>query len=113
MGVRRDPCVSQCEGPGQYRVASEDGALGVRRAADAWWIDDMRTGAEVICRGEAVSVFWGNGYHFDLPDPLDRGSVGHAVDVIEAPMPGLVKAVHVEAGATVAAGRRGWRCWRR
>ncbi len=94
------------EGPGQYRVASEDGALGVRRAADAWWVDDMRTGAEVICRGEAVSVFWGNGYHFIRPDPLDRGSVGHAVDVIEAPMPGLVKSVHVEAGATVAKGAR-------
>ncbi|ATG35103.1 methylcrotonoyl-CoA carboxylase subunit alpha [Phaeobacter piscinae] len=44
---------------------------------------------------------------FDCIDPLDRaGTAGGDTNVIEAPMPGLVKAVFAEAGADVKEGDR-------
>ena len=60
----------------------------------------MRTATQVV-------VFWGNGYAFDLIDPLDRGTHdASAAGVVEAPMPGLVKAVFVAHGAEVKRGDR-------
>ena len=41
------------------------------------------------------------------PDPLDRaGADAAGGNVIAAPMPGLVKAIHASAGQAVAAGDR-------
>ncbi len=57
--------------------------------------------------GDHVSVFWGNGYTFGIVDPLDvAASAGAGGGWIEAPMPGLVKAVFVSKGDNVAAGDR-------
>ena len=41
-----------------------------------------------------------------LPDPLDVAQAASGTDLIEAPMPGLVKAVFVTAGQSVAEGDR-------
>ncbi|KAG1715396.1 Methylcrotonoyl-CoA carboxylase subunit alpha, mitochondrial [Nymphon striatum] len=45
------------------------------------------------------------GVRFAIPDPLDVGSAaGAGGNVIEAPMPGLVRSVHAVVGDTVSAG---------
>jgi 3-methylcrotonyl-CoA carboxylase alpha subunit len=63
--------------------------------------------AKVVAHGAGVSVFWDDGYHFALPDPLARGTAaGAASGVVTAPMPGLVKAVFAAAGEAVTAGQR-------
>ena len=70
-----------------------------------WRVDGVSVGAEVVRHDAGLSVFWGNNYHFELPDPLDVAlDAGAAAGRIEAPMPGLVKAVFVKAGASVLAG---------
>ncbi|PRZ48439.1 acetyl/propionyl/methylcrotonyl-CoA carboxylase subunit alpha [Tritonibacter scottomollicae] len=57
--------------------------------------------------GNTITVFDGYGHQFEVIDPLDRASVaGGDMNVIEAPMPGLVKAVLVETGQTVKEGDR-------
>ncbi len=73
----------------------------------AWWINDVKSHARCVRRSGGVSVFLNGGYHFELPDPLsvacDAAVPG---DVIEAPMPGHVKAVFARAGDHVAKGDR-------
>jgi len=79
----------------------------VKRRGGAWWIDGAKTPAKIVRHGATVAVFFGNGYHFTVPDPLDvAGEAGGDGNVIEAPMPGLVKAVFAEAGQRVAKGDR-------
>lgn len=57
--------------------------------------------------GNTITVFDGYGHQFEVIDPLDRASAaGGDMNVIEAPMPGLVKAVLVETGQTVKEGDR-------
>ncbi|MDU8945860.1 acetyl/propionyl/methylcrotonyl-CoA carboxylase subunit alpha [Ovoidimarina sediminis] len=72
-----------------------------------WAVDGVPVPASIVCNGGNVSVFWGNNYHFQIPDPLARGgAAGMSGDVIEAPMPGQVKAVFAEPGAAVEKGMR-------
>jgi len=57
--------------------------------------------------GDRVAIFGASPVEFTVRDPLDRGAeAGGGAGLIEAPMPGLVKAVFVTAGAEVAAGDR-------
>ncbi|MEM1233882.1 MAG: biotin carboxylase N-terminal domain-containing protein [Pseudomonadota bacterium] len=69
-----------------------------------WWIDGTPTAARIHRDPGAVTVFYGTPYVFGLPDPLARGSAGQGADVIEAPMPGLLRDVMTQAGQTVAEG---------
>jgi 3-methylcrotonyl-CoA carboxylase alpha subunit len=70
-------------------------------------VDGTAIAAHPVHHAAGLSVFWGNGYHFRLCDPLDVVSKSDvAVARIEAPMPGLVKSVFVAAGDIVASGDR-------
>ncbi|MBM2576126.1 ATP-grasp domain-containing protein [Jannaschia sp. Os4] len=91
-------------GAGAFEVEVD----GVPHAvARGWRVDGDRVGAEVVPGPGRVDVFWGNAYSFAVPDPLDvAAAAGAGAGVVEAPMPGLVKAVDVEVGQTVAAGDR-------
>ncbi|WP_121064992.1 acetyl-CoA carboxylase biotin carboxylase subunit [Chachezhania antarctica] len=72
-----------------------------------WWVDDTKVLARTVRDGDDLTVFWGNGYPFRVIDPLARAEgAGASSDVIEAPMPGLVKALYAEAGQAVKAGDR-------
>ena len=98
-------------GPGSARVLSAGGGAGgqheVTFADGSWTVDGAPVPAEVVRHAAGISVFWGNNYHFTLPDPLDVATAAGAVaGRIEAPMPGLVKAVFVAPGDAVAAGAR-------
>lgn len=57
--------------------------------------------------GTRITVFEGYGQTFEIVDPLDRdASAAGDTNVVEAPMPGLVKAVFVEPGQLVQQGDR-------
>lgn len=71
------------------------------------WIIGSRLMPDVTHSGGAITVFDGYGLAFDVVDPLDRDArAGGDTNVIEAPMPGLVKAVFAKAGQVVAEGDR-------
>jgi len=86
----------------------EIGAARVKaRRADGLWRIDGDPAAPVAVDGRRVTVFAQYGLSFDLVDPLEReGAAGADADIIEAPMPGLVKAVYAQAGQAVARGDR-------
>ena len=91
-------------GRGAFEVQVGDMVHHVERG---WRIGGERVPAKVVVHGAGVSVFWEDGFHFEVPDPLARGgAAGAASGVVEAPMPGLVKAVFAQAGEAVVAGQR-------
>ena len=94
-------------GPEDFELRLDEVTHRLRRDAGLWWIDDARAPARVVAAPGRGTVFWGNGYDFDVADPLDRDA-GLAGDgnLIEAPMPGLVKAVFARQGQAVRAGDR-------
>ncbi len=93
--------------PGRFEAAVEDATHLVERRGADWWIDGAKTPANIARHGAQLSVFWGDGFHYTLPDPLATGDAAHhGGDVITAPMPGLLRAVFAEAGQGVAKGDR-------
>ncbi|MFO6465973.1 acetyl/propionyl/methylcrotonyl-CoA carboxylase subunit alpha [Jannaschia sp. KMU-145] len=99
--------VVTAHGAGTYAVDLGDGPVEVVRAPTGWVVDGRAVGAAWHRDPGRLTIFWGNAYPFDVTDPLDvAAAAGAASGVVEAPMPGLVKAVFVEAGAEVAAGAR-------
>ena len=95
------------EGPGAYSVDLGDGPVAAARGPSGWSVDGRPVHAEWSRAPGRLTVFWGNAYPFELPDPLDVGdAAGGGAGVVEAPMPGLVKSVHVAPGDAVEAGAR-------
>ena len=61
----------------------------------------------VAVSGSRITVFVDYGQALDIVDPLDRdASAAGDTNVIEAPMPGLVKAVFAQVGQAVQEGDR-------
>ncbi|MCD9146424.1 acetyl/propionyl/methylcrotonyl-CoA carboxylase subunit alpha [Pseudophaeobacter flagellatus] len=57
--------------------------------------------------GPVITVYADYGLRFEVIDPLERdATAGGDLNVVEAPMPGLVKAVFAKAGAEVKEGDR-------
>ena len=77
-----------------------------RRIAGSWVLSGDRL-PPVAQSGNTITVFDGYGHVFEVVDPLDRdASAGGDLNLIEAPMPGLVKAVFAKAGDAVKEGDR-------
>ncbi|MEP3333027.1 acetyl/propionyl/methylcrotonyl-CoA carboxylase subunit alpha [Sedimentitalea sp.] len=94
------------DGPGrQYWSVGEDEVIA-QQIGGRWQIggDPM---PETASADGVVTVFDAYGLAFDIIDPLERatGAAGDG-NLIEAPMPGLVKSVFAEVGQAVAAGDR-------
>ena len=71
------------------------------------WVLNGEPMPRVAVSGTTLTVFIDYGRSFDVIDPLDRdASATGDTNVIEAPMPGLVKAVFATAGQTVQEGDR-------
>ncbi|MGR3758778.1 acetyl/propionyl/methylcrotonyl-CoA carboxylase subunit alpha [Roseobacteraceae bacterium NS-SX3] len=71
------------------------------------WVAGGHPVPPVAQAGTTITVFDGYGLTFEVIDPLDRATAaGGDLNVIEAPMPGLVKAVFAEAGQEVKEGDR-------
>ncbi len=91
-------------GAGQFEVSVGEKVVSIERAG-GWRVDGAKSTAKIVASETVVSVFADSAYHFDLINPLDRdASAGGDASLIEAPMPGLVRAVSVTAGVEVAKG---------
>jgi 3-methylcrotonyl-CoA carboxylase alpha subunit len=95
------------QGAAHFEVDLGDVTHLLERHDGLWRIDGAQVPARVLTEPGRITVFFGNAYVFDHPDPLARGSAGQGTgDVVPAPMPGLLRAVFVGAGDTVVAGQR-------
>ncbi|GAA6181037.1 acetyl/propionyl/methylcrotonyl-CoA carboxylase subunit alpha [Shimia sp. NS0008-38b] len=95
------------DGTGDYTVTVGATIHRVAFRANSWWIDGSKVLARAAREGDELTVFWGNGYRFDVVDPLERADEELAGgNLIAAPMPGLVKAVFAQGGQHVAQGER-------
>ncbi|MGC9368908.1 MAG: acetyl/propionyl/methylcrotonyl-CoA carboxylase subunit alpha [Paracoccaceae bacterium] len=92
-------------GPDRHVVEIDGAAVEARREAGVWSLDGTRA-APAARAGGTISVFAGPGFHFTVVDPLARAAqAGAGGNLIEAPMPGLVKAVFVAQGEQVSEGQ--------
>jgi 3-methylcrotonyl-CoA carboxylase alpha subunit len=92
--------------PDAHDVLVEDRIVEARRVAGRWQLDG-EAAPEVALHGATVTVFSQYGLAFEIVDPLDRAaSRGGDMDLIEAPMPGLVRQVLARPGQAVAEGDR-------
>jgi len=80
--------------------------LSAERRAGRWYLDGHMAPAVAVA-GSVVTVFDGYGMGFDVIDPLARAA-GKSGDgnLIEAPMPGMVRLVDAKVGQKVTAGDR-------
>jgi 3-methylcrotonyl-CoA carboxylase alpha subunit len=105
---QEDPCdlVKRADGPDRqiWTVDGED--VLAERVRGAWRVGGVPMPAVAIA-GSVITVFDGYGLSLGLVDPLARaaGATGDG-NLVEAPMPGLVKAVFASPGQAVAAGDR-------
>ncbi|MCR9112601.1 MAG: ATP-grasp domain-containing protein, partial [Rhodobacteraceae bacterium] len=84
----------------------DDTIVSLRREGGHWRADGRKAPA-VAVTGDLVTVFSQFGLSFEIIDPLDRdGQAGGDRNVIEAPMPGLVKSLAARPGAPVRQGER-------
>jgi 3-methylcrotonyl-CoA carboxylase alpha subunit len=89
-----------------HDVMLDDAHVEARRVDGQWRLDGAKAPA-VAVDGATITVFAQYGLRFELVDPLAReGAAWGDPARIEAPMPGLVKAVLAKAGQAVAQGDR-------
>jgi 3-methylcrotonyl-CoA carboxylase alpha subunit len=94
-------------GHDRFDVVLGEATHRVESRGGQWWVDGAMVPARVHRHRAEVTVFHGDGFRFHVVDPLDRaGAAGGDGNLIEAPMPGLVKTVDAVAGQAVAAGDR-------
>ncbi|MGJ8625470.1 MAG: acetyl/propionyl/methylcrotonyl-CoA carboxylase subunit alpha [Sulfitobacter sp.] len=71
------------------------------------WHVGGQPAADVVVSADRVTVFDGYGLVFDVIDPLARAAGAHGDgNLVEAPMPGLVRSVDAKVGQAVAKGDR-------
>jgi 3-methylcrotonyl-CoA carboxylase alpha subunit len=98
--------VMHAQGPNR-QVWTVQGAEVVAEQVGGRWMIDGQAASEVAKAGNRITVFADYGLPFIVVDPLERATGAHGDgNLIEAPMPGLVKAVFATAGQTVAKGER-------
>ena len=89
-----------------HDVSFGDTRVEARCVGGRWRLNGQLAPDAMLKDGKAY-VFAQYGLSFDVIDPLERAaSVGAGAALIEAPMPGLVKAVFTRAGEAVKAGDR-------
>ena len=97
--------VLQVQNPRAVQVSIKDVHQQFIYTGSQWMAPESHEKMRVIARTDHVSVFGAQSWHFEIPDPLaisvETGVVGN---VINAPMPGLVKSVLAKPGQTVCAG---------
>ncbi len=77
-----------------------------RRVGGRWQIDG-HPAPKVTVAGDTVTVFENYGMVFKVIDPLARAAGAHGDgNLIEAPMPGLVRSIDAKVGQTVTKGDR-------
>ena len=105
-GESRHELRLRVRGPGACDVEIGDRVIEARRGPGGWTLDG-RAAWPFAVAGDVVTVFADYGRAYRVIRALDRAA-GAASDasVIEAPMPGLVQKIDVQAGQEVQAGDR-------
>ena len=93
-------------GPGAFRVALGGGGPMEVRRGPPWTVDGVARRVTLLADGEGASVLGSGALRVGRIDPLARGAGASAADVVEAPMPGLVRSVLTAPGRSVVAGER-------
>src|SRR6056297_3277140 len=89
-----------------HDVTANETRVEARRVDGRWRLDGAPAPAVAVA-GTTVTVFAQYGLGFELVDPLAReGAAWGDPALVEAPMPGLVKAVLAQPGQAVAQGDR-------
>ena len=88
-----------------FRVGLPGGTMEVRRGPP-WTVDGVARRASVRADEAGASVFGAGSLFVGRVDPLARGAVASTADVVEAPMPGLVRAILTAPGRSVTTGER-------
>ncbi len=98
--------ILRVSGPDRVEIEQAGLTLSLDRRGGRWW-DAAGPLPNAVSRDGAVYVFSHYGMAFELVDPLERaaGAAGDG-NLVEAPMPGLVKSVLAQAGQVVSAGDR-------
>ena len=98
--------VIRVSGAESAEIEIADETVTARREARGWTFDGRRA-APASRSGSILTVFDGPGFSFTVLNALDRvQEAGGGGNLIEAPMPGLVKAVFVAPGQAVAEGEK-------
>ncbi|MFY2825961.1 acetyl/propionyl/methylcrotonyl-CoA carboxylase subunit alpha [Ruegeria sp. MALMAid1280] len=96
----------QVQGPNRQIWQVDEETLIAERSGEGWSIGGASM-PRVSVSGSRITVFENYGRAFEIVDPLDRDtSAAGDTNVIEAPMPGLVKAVFASVGQAVKEGDR-------
>ncbi|MCF6430111.1 acetyl/propionyl/methylcrotonyl-CoA carboxylase subunit alpha [Leisingera sp. MMG026] len=96
----------QVDGPDRQLWTVNGETVLAERSLGHWRIEGRRMPVTSQA-GPLITVFDAYGLEFAVVDPLDRdAAAGGDSNVVEAPMPGLVKAVFAKAGQPVAEGDR-------
>ncbi len=100
------PCRLVTRGPGAIDVTVKETIVEARHGANGWRYDGQPASA-VFVEDDAATVFGDQTCVVRRVDPLDvEAGAGGSSDLIEAPMPGLVRQVFVAAGQHVTKGDR-------
>jgi 3-methylcrotonyl-CoA carboxylase alpha subunit len=96
----------RAHGPDHQVWSVEEETVVAERIGGRWMLDGQPM-PQIAVAEQVVTVFDAYGLSFEIVDPLARaaGAIGDG-NLVEAPMPGLVKAVLAGAGQTVAQGDR-------
>ncbi len=96
----------RAQGPDRHEWSVAEERVTARRIAGEWQIGGVALPRTALA-GDVVTVFDDYGLAFRVIDPLDRaGAASGDGNLVEAPMPGLVKAVLASVGQSVTEGDR-------
>ena len=98
--------VVMTRGVDAHDVEIDGRVVEARRIGGRWMLDGVLA-PQVHISGAAITIFAQSGLAFEVLDPLarDASAQGNG-NIVEAPMPGLVKAVFAVAGQAVVMGER-------
>ncbi len=89
-----------------HDVEVDSAVIAARRQGGRWLLNDA-VAPRVAVSGTQVTVFRDHGIDFERVDPLEREAGQNAgANVIEAPMPGLLKLLAAQPGQAVSKGDR-------
>ena len=92
-------------GSGSFEVSVEGARYLISRSDGRWEIGGSSSAARLYAGDSRVGVLMGQYWEFAVADPFDREtSASEGVSVVRSPVPGEVRTVRAEAGATVAKG---------